>query len=251
MDLPDASRELVSTATTQSNGRFAPGSSRAFAGVDLVYRYNNKLSASNAISIRGSFRRSRSQEEASRMASRPYSSAGFRGRTPKDGLLPCRLGSAASGGPSSSSGPILTVVRGKYRFTQTAVVRYMFRALVKRQGGYPYEPGGSPKRKLTFRVKARHEPGEALAQRWADFPLNPRRGRATPPSLRDTQARVHMRPFVPSPRALRSTTPFGCEPLRRALTLSTKSPAGGIARLLRQGATAVSPLDVPSNGAGH
>ena len=32
--------------------------------------------------------------------------------------------------------------RGKYRFTQTVGrVRYVFRALVKRQGGYPYEPG--------------------------------------------------------------------------------------------------------------
>jgi hypothetical protein len=39
--------------------------------------------------------------------------------------------------------------RGRYRFTQTTGrVRYVFRALVKRQGGYPYEPGGSPKRKL-------------------------------------------------------------------------------------------------------
>ena len=38
---------------------------------------------------------------------------------------------------------------GKYRFTQTTGrVRYVFRALVKRQGGYPYEPGASPKRKL-------------------------------------------------------------------------------------------------------
>ena len=32
--------------------------------------------------------------------------------------------------------------RGKYRFTQTSGrVRYVFRALVKRQSGYPYEPG--------------------------------------------------------------------------------------------------------------
>ncbi len=38
---------------------------------------------------------------------------------------------------------------GKYRFTQTfGRQRYVFRVLVKRQGGYPYEPGASPKRKL-------------------------------------------------------------------------------------------------------
>ena len=36
---------------------------------------------------------------------------------------------------------------GKYRFTQTlGSVRYVFRALVKRQAGYPYEPGHSRKR---------------------------------------------------------------------------------------------------------
>ena len=38
---------------------------------------------------------------------------------------------------------------GKYRFTQTiGRIRYVFRALVKRQGGYPYEPGHSRKRKV-------------------------------------------------------------------------------------------------------
>ena len=36
-----------------------------------------------------------------------------------------------------------------YRFTQTfGRVRYVFRALVKSQSGYPYEPGASRKRKL-------------------------------------------------------------------------------------------------------
>ena len=39
--------------------------------------------------------------------------------------------------------------KGKYRFTQTrGRVSYLFRALVKKQGGYPYSAGASPKRKL-------------------------------------------------------------------------------------------------------
>ncbi len=39
--------------------------------------------------------------------------------------------------------------KGKYRFTQTrGRVLYVFRALVKKQGGYPYSPGASPKRKV-------------------------------------------------------------------------------------------------------
>ncbi len=42
--------------------------------------------------------------------------------------------------------------KGLYRFTQTSGrARYVFRALVKRQGGYPYEPGASRKRKLLVR----------------------------------------------------------------------------------------------------
>ncbi len=43
VDLEDASRQLVTMATSQSNGRFAtrldPGASRK---VDLVYRYNTR-----------------------------------------------------------------------------------------------------------------------------------------------------------------------------------------------------------------
>jgi hypothetical protein len=42
--------------------------------------------------------------------------------------------------------------RGRYRFTQTVGrVRYLFRALVKSQNGYPYEPGASRKCKLIVR----------------------------------------------------------------------------------------------------
>ena len=41
---------------------------------------------------------------------------------------------------------------GKYRFTQTrGRVRYVFRALVKKQGGYPYSEGASAKRKVLVR----------------------------------------------------------------------------------------------------
>ncbi len=89
IDLPDASRELVSTATTQSNGRFA---TRLDAGpsrrLDLVYRYNNRvLGDDGCSSIPGSFRRSRSRRSASRMATQPCSRGGSLGRTPRAGRL--------------------------------------------------------------------------------------------------------------------------------------------------------------------
>jgi hypothetical protein len=41
---------------------------------------------------------------------------------------------------------------GKYRFTQTrGAVLYVFRALVKKQGGYPYSRGASRKAKVLVR----------------------------------------------------------------------------------------------------
>ena len=42
--------------------------------------------------------------------------------------------------------------KGKYRFTQTrGSVLYVFRALIKKQGGYPYSAGASRKAKVLVR----------------------------------------------------------------------------------------------------
>jgi hypothetical protein len=154
LDLPDASRQLITTATTQGNGRFATrlaeGPSRR---LDLVYRYNNRvlggkvqldsrvvptlqipkknLENGEAALFRGSVPGPNADGRAVAMQAR----VGRKWRTFK------QLRTDADGR-----------FHGKYRFTQTnGRVLYVFRALVKRQSGYPYEPGSSPKRNLVVR----------------------------------------------------------------------------------------------------
>jgi hypothetical protein len=151
LELPDASRQLVSTAITQDNGRFATrlaeGPSRR---LDLVYRYNNRtlggrvqldsrvvptlqipkksLENGDAARFRGSVPGPNAEGRAVAMQAR----VGRKWRTFK------QLRTDADGR-----------FRGKYRFTQTTGrVLYVFRALVKRQSGYPYEPGSSHRRTL-------------------------------------------------------------------------------------------------------
>ena len=151
VDLPDASRELISSVTTQGNGRFA---TRLDAGpsrqLDLVYRYNDRVLGgqvkldSRVVPTLQIARKSLTNGDAAR----------FRGHVPgpnADGravAMQARVGRkwrTFKQLRTDSDGRFL----GKYRFTQTTGrVRYVFRALVKRQGGYPYEPGASPKRKL-------------------------------------------------------------------------------------------------------
>ena len=162
IDLADASHELVSKVTTQSNGRFATtldaGPSRQ---LDFVYRHNNGVLRDDAeldsvvvptLAI-AKKRLANGQAE------------GFTGRLPgpnADGRAVALQ--ARAGRKWRTFKQLRTDVdggfRGKYRFTQTiGRIRYSFRALVKRQGGYPYEPGHSRKRKV--RSVARRNPGFA------------------------------------------------------------------------------------------
>ena len=151
-DLPDASRELATSVTTQSNGRFA---TRLDAGpsrdVDVVYRHNT-----------------RKLTDRIDLDSRVVPTLRIPKKTVANGDSAVFLGRIP--GPNAESRAITLQARvgrkwrtfkqlrtdsdgkfkGKYRFTQTfGRQRYVFRALVKRQGGYPYEPGASRKRKLT------------------------------------------------------------------------------------------------------
>jgi hypothetical protein len=151
VDLPDASRELVNTATTQTNGRFAtrldPGPSRR---LDLVYRFNDKVLADKV-----------------QLDSRVIPTLTIPKKTLKNGEAALFRGQVP--GPNADGRAVAMQARvgrkwrtfkqlrtgsdgrfhGKYRFTQTrGRIRYVFRALVKRQSGYPYEPGSSRKRKL-------------------------------------------------------------------------------------------------------
>jgi hypothetical protein len=154
LDLPDASRQLVTTATTQGNGRFATrlgeGPSRR---LDLVYRYNSRT-------LGGRVQLDSRVVPTLRIAKKRLQNgdaARFRGWVPgpnSDGraiAMQARVGRkwrTFKQLRTDSDGRF----RGKYRFTQTSGrVRYVFRALVKRQSGYPYEPGSSHKRRLVVR----------------------------------------------------------------------------------------------------
>jgi 5-hydroxyisourate hydrolase-like protein (transthyretin family) len=154
IDLADASRQMAAKATSQANGRFAvkldAGASRR---VDVVYRYNTKTleKAADLVSTVVPTLRLNRKSLANGQ------SIHFLGRLPgpnADGravALQARVGRkwrTFKQLRTDSDGSF----RGKYRFTQTfGRQRYVFRALVKRQGGYPYEPGTSVKRKLVVR----------------------------------------------------------------------------------------------------
>ncbi len=154
VDLADASRELVTTATTQGNGRFAtrldPGASRR---VDLVYRFNTRT-IEQRVALSSTVVPMLSVGEKSVSNGNPVH---FKGWLP---------------GPNSEGRAVVLQARvgrkwrtfkqlrtdqdgafhGLYRFTQTVGrVRYTFRAAVKQQSGYPYEPGASRKRKVLVR----------------------------------------------------------------------------------------------------
>jgi 5-hydroxyisourate hydrolase-like protein (transthyretin family) len=151
-DLPDASRELATTVTTQANGRFATrldaGPSRT---VDVVYRHNTRkltdrvdlkskvvptlllpnkqVANGHSVVFQGDIPGPNAEGRAVVLQAR----VGRKWRTFK------QLRTEADG-----------KFKGRYRFTQTVGrVRYVFRALVKSQGGYPYDPGASKKRRVT------------------------------------------------------------------------------------------------------
>jgi 5-hydroxyisourate hydrolase-like protein (transthyretin family) len=151
IDLPDASRQLVSTATTQANGRFAmrldAGPSRR---LDLVYRFNDRVLAhkvqldSRVVPTLTIPRKTLENGEA----------ALFRGQVPGPNADGRAVAMQARVGRKWRTFKQLRTdsdgrFHGKYRFTQTrGRIRYVFRALVKRQSGYPYEPGSSRNRRL-------------------------------------------------------------------------------------------------------
>ncbi|HEX5820838.1 MAG TPA: hypothetical protein VFY30_03635 [Solirubrobacterales bacterium] len=154
IELPDAGRELATTVTTQGNGRFATrldaGPSRT---VDLVYRFNTKkvsdrveLDSKVVPSLAIPHKHLTNGQAATFVGQLPGPNAEGRAVA-----LQARVGRKWR-----TFKQVQTVddgrFRGKYRFTQTVGrVRYIFRALVKSQSGYPYDPGASRKRKLVVR----------------------------------------------------------------------------------------------------
>jgi len=152
--LEDGSRQLVRTTTTQTNGRFAvqlePGPSRS---IDVVYRFNDRLLA-DRLQLRSSVVPAFKILEKSVTAGQ---SAHFRGTLPGPSASSRVIALQARAGKKWRTfkqlrSDALGIFRGKYPFRQTfGSVTYRFRALVKRQGEYPYEPGYSRTRKLRVR----------------------------------------------------------------------------------------------------
>lgn len=154
VDLPDGSRQLSTIATTQGNGRFAAkldsGPSR---NLDVVYRYNNEILEQEA-EIDSTVVPTLALRKKRVRNGQP---ARFIGRIPGPNADSRAISLQARAGRKWRTFKQLKTdsggrFRGKYRFTQTTgVARYAFRVLVKRQGGYPYEPGRSAKRKIVVR----------------------------------------------------------------------------------------------------
>jgi 5-hydroxyisourate hydrolase-like protein (transthyretin family) len=156
VDLPDASRELVSKLTTQGNGHFAtlldPGPSRH---LDLVYRHNDKLLA-DRVELDSRVVPTLKIPKDKRHI-RNGKATRFKGRLPGPNAAGRVVALQAQAGRKWRTFKQLRTkgdgrFHGKYRFLSTrGRQRYLFRVLVKRQAGYPYEPGHSHKRKVVVR----------------------------------------------------------------------------------------------------
>jgi hypothetical protein len=150
VDEPAGIDQLVQVAKSSSTGRFGVelpgGPSRTFR---VAYRYADHQLESPSMyldsSVLPTLRLTKSKLSNGR-------AIGFRGWIPgpsNDGrsiTMQARVGKkwrSFKQLQTNSRGKFT----GKYRFTQTrGRVLYVFRALVKKQGGYPYSPGASKKR---------------------------------------------------------------------------------------------------------
>jgi hypothetical protein len=155
VDEPAGIEQLVQVAKTTSSGRFAvqlpPGPSRAFR---VAYRYADGQIQSPRMYLDSSVK---PFLKVNRPKLRNGQAVRFRGRIPgphaagRGVTLQARVGRKWRSFKQLQTND-LGAFRGRYRFTQThGLVRYVFRALVKRQGGYPYSPGASKKRRVLVR----------------------------------------------------------------------------------------------------
>src|SRR5262249_40616911 len=154
INLDDASRELTETARTQSNGRVAtrldPGPTR---DLEIIYRYNNRVLQDRA-SIKASVVPTLA---LSKRSLRNGEAEFFTGTLPGPRADSRSVALQAKVGKKWRTFKQLTTdprgrFRGKYKFVGTVGTgHYRFRALVKGQGGYPYEPGFSRRAKVLVR----------------------------------------------------------------------------------------------------
>lgn len=151
-DAPGAPQELGQVVKTKGDGSFAAqlpaGPSRK---LDLIYRYNNRLVEKANLRV-GSVVEPTLTVRPKRL--RNGRSVHFFGDLPGPNESDRVVTMQARTGKKWRTFKQLRTdakgrFRGKYRFTQThGRASYVFRAVVKKQGGYPYEPGASPRRKV-------------------------------------------------------------------------------------------------------
>jgi hypothetical protein len=155
VDEPAGIAQLVQVAKSKTDGTFAahlpPGPSRVF---EVAYRYGDRQIESPTMYLDSSVK---PVFKVTRKSLRNGSSVGFRGRLPgpnaggRSVTLQARVGRKWRTFKQLQSNP-RGRFKGKYRFTQTrGAVFYVFRALVKKQGGYPYSAGASRKAKVLVR----------------------------------------------------------------------------------------------------
>jgi hypothetical protein len=155
VDEPAGIEQLLQVAKTSSTGNFGVelpgGPSRTFL---VAYRYNDRELESPSMYLESSVLPSL---KVTKSKLRNGRAVGFRGRIPgpdADGraiTMQAKVGKKWRSFKQLSTDPN-GQFHGKYRFTQTrGRAVYLFRAVVKKQGGYPYSPGASRKRKVVVR----------------------------------------------------------------------------------------------------
>lgn len=153
VEVPGGLRQLVQTARTKSDGSFAiqlpPGPTRTF---DVVYRYNNQVVEREELVLDSSVKPTFKVGPKGGLSN--GENARFAGRIPGPNQSERLVSLQARVGKKWRTFKQLRTddsgrFRGRYRFTQTErKARYTFRAVVKKQGGYPFSPGSSEKRSV-------------------------------------------------------------------------------------------------------
>ena len=144
--------QLLQVAKSSSTGKFGVeipgGPSRSFR---VAYRYNDRQLESPSMYLDSSVK---PFFKVKRKKLRNGKAVKFRGRIPGPDADGRAVTMQAKVGKKWRSFKQLATdasgaFKGKYRFTQTrGRAVYLFRAVVKKQGGYPYSPGASRKRKV-------------------------------------------------------------------------------------------------------
>ena len=156
VDVPGDVRQLVETTKSKSDGTFSaqvdPGPSRM---IDVVYRFNNQAVEKTQLYLDSSVKPDLKVKPRSGLTN--GETTGFIGEIPGPNAEGRGISLQAKAGQKWRTFKQIKTnkdgrFRGRYKFNHTSGrVTYKFRARVKRQGGYPYSPGSSAKKKVKVR----------------------------------------------------------------------------------------------------